>query len=109
MTLAAGAGEKEAAGWWADLAGPDAGAAYRAAWRMAGAPPEVVVPLVQSRYRAGLDPAEVVGDTDQQALPVGHPVRRAEQRRRRLGERPDLGPVDGDEPVVTEWQRECIR
>jgi WD40 repeat protein len=48
--LAREAGPKEVAGWWADLAGDDAGRAYAAVWRLAETPTEAV-PLLRRHLK----------------------------------------------------------
>jgi hypothetical protein len=58
--LSRAAGENEVAGWWADLASDDAGAAHAAAWRLADGPANVVVPVLARHLRpATIDAAAV--------------------------------------------------
>ncbi len=53
--LAKRAGEKEIAGWWADLASEDAGRAYAAVWRLAEAPEKAAVTLLRKHLRPAAD------------------------------------------------------
>jgi RNA polymerase sigma factor (sigma-70 family) len=67
------AGDKELEGWWQDLAGADAAAAYRAVWALAGA--RGAVPFLQKRLRLASAPAldvakRLVADLDNDAFTV---------------------------------------
>jgi RNA polymerase sigma factor (sigma-70 family) len=48
------AGERELAGWWDDLANPDARRGYAAVWRLAGAP-AASVPFLRQRLKPATD------------------------------------------------------
>lgn len=53
-------GRDDLADWWADLAGADAGRAWRAVWRLAEVPSDEVVPFLRRSLRSGAaDPAAV--------------------------------------------------
>jgi WD40 repeat protein len=104
--------EEELAKCWDDLAGPDAAAAHRAAWRLAN-DPERSAPCLRRRLRPApaTDPraaARLVADLDDDAFEVRE---RAAARLRELGERAEFAlrkELEGEPPLERRLRAEAM-